>query len=466
MANQADSCNLLRGLIHQILTWQRKLLKIVRKAMTEQPQLLTNFDRLWDLFERLATHHRVGSLVLIIDAIDECKKDQQERVVKRLARLISSRTQPLIKILITSRPEAAAIAELRANAVSVSRLSLEHRQDLVGEDVNAFIRNRVKKLVDADRCSIPTGLRLKQALRSKAEATFLWVSLALSLLDRRRLLKKSDVGNLIDKIPSDLMRMYESLLEAIPNDDRDYAGKTLRFILAAAGSLTISELNVLISIEKSHQNLADVRTDSWFSTPNSVEILLGGLIKTSDSHVTLIHLTLKEYLSRNRRIEGTVAADLIGASELMDHCSIAESCMRYLLLEDFPYHLFRNKSPITPTFLDEVTGSEPMSDSGSELAALSKEPEEIKKELAVSIASCYELFDYAARFWHSHFAQCAASNNSSELEDLALQLYQMDASRSWFTYLTAVDFSGDEYPVEPDALTLSCFSDTATSRGD
>jgi ankyrin repeat protein len=461
ISNQADVCTLLRSFIYQIVIARRKLLKIAKRFMEEHDQLSTDKFALWRLFQTLATHKRVQSLVLIIDAIDECPQDGQEWFVQNLYEMARLNLTP-IRAFVTSRPNCPAASALKDYNDFTSHLELEMRQSSLEQDVYFFIQENTERLVRNGRCTEQTGILLENVLQKKAEGSFLWVSLALSLLHRRRFLEKSDLLTVAQNMPGTLMRMYSSLMESIPEDDRSLAGKSICLIGTCQRNLTVHEMNALLAIDEMHLSVAEVDASAVFSDTRQLEGLLSGLVRTSDDRVALIHHTLKEYLVGCQADVRAAEFHCLFSDVITPHSTVLESCMRYLLLEDFEYDLLSNSRPPTPSspirsgtrsFTGKCDDS-PTSDHS--LSMLFRESEEVTEDAAASMGIRYRLFDYAARFWTYHFF-VIQHELTAELQGLALLLYETKSQRNWFRYVSILDHERGGYPVEPDALTLACF---------
>lgn len=427
--------------------------------MEEQKQLFMDIGALWRLFRTLATHQQVRSLVIIADAIDECPQDDQEWFVRHLVEMLRLNLTP-IRAFVTGRPNCPAANALKSSGASASYLDLETRKKNLEKDVNFFIQEHTKRLVRNGKCTEETRITLEGVLQSKAEGSFLWVSLALSLLRKRRFLKKTDLLALDKNLPSDLMRMYQSLMKAIPEDDRSLADKTICFVATCQKNLTIHEMDAMLAIDASHRSIAEISDNSVFSHTREVESLLSGLVRISDNCIALIHHTLKEYLVESQNDERANDNYCLMRNSESPHRLVAECCMRYLLLEEFEQDLFSDSIPSTPTIPEEsgsdIGGDDTSPESDHSLEMLFREPEEMTEDSAASIRTRYKLFDYAARFWAFHFLEIQ-HDLPAELQDLALILYNTRIHRNWFRYVSILDHERGEFPVDPDPLTLACF---------
>ncbi|KAF2168781.1 hypothetical protein M409DRAFT_20798 [Zasmidium cellare ATCC 36951] len=450
---QSNLCNLFRSLIYQFITVRRKLTRIVKKEFNADPAILSDSRRLWRLFSKLATHKRTRTLWLVIDALDECNPDDQKILIRDLLGLTTLGGMANVKILVTCRTHSAAASAFPTDLSSATRLKLEDKAACIRSDVDRHIEEHVMNLVKDHRCPEPKREALETALKNRSEATFLWISLTLSVLHERRLAANDDIFQIVNAFPSGLTQIYDTILNAIPKQDFDAAIKVLRTISASNRRLNVAELNAIISIQDEHQSLAELRGDVSLADENFVEKLLAGLVNIRDGQFALVHHTLKEFiLDRDR-------------SEAESHNIVAQATTRYLLLEDFQFDIFQDQSPQTPIspervhFLQKAIVED---EAHGIMGDLFKEPAELSRDALLAAANRFELFDYAARFWHMHFAKCQ-NNSLQALQESALELYSADKQENWYHYLCHVDTTFSELPSQPDPLTLACLLGHVTS---
>lgn len=87
-------------------------------------------------------------------------------------------------------------------------------------------------------------MQIEAILISKAQGTFLWVSLVLRLLEQRRFLMQTDL-QMIQSLPYDLVALYNSFLDEIPVTNRSFAGHILRIIAYSKKPLDIDEISMV-----------------------------------------------------------------------------------------------------------------------------------------------------------------------------------------------------------------------------
>jgi ankyrin repeat domain-containing protein 50 len=88
---QRDGKAILRSLIFQILARRRKLIRHVKSAYDIQgSHLVENFNELWRIFTAIARDKRVGTIHVIIDAIDECEERSGNRFLEGISTLVGN----------------------------------------------------------------------------------------------------------------------------------------------------------------------------------------------------------------------------------------------------------------------------------------------------------------------------------------------------------------------------------------
>ncbi|KAF2836483.1 hypothetical protein M501DRAFT_920690, partial [Patellaria atrata CBS 101060] len=463
---QQDPNVLVRALIHQMVVQRPRLLKIIRKASELQGRrIFRQFDTLWDLFVDIVRQENIPSINIVIDAIDECDEATQVLLVGRIARFLKLEPGLCIKFFITSRPTARAVQVIEESAVDLIRLKFEDSQDLIARDINLVVKQRVELLVKRGGCPLNFRPQLEELLVSKAENTFLWVSLVLSSFEKRRVLTPSDLQNL-GQLPSDLQSLYKSFLQAIPKGDRKLASDILHIIIVSARPLNAWEICIMLN-EGSLDSL-ELKTAGPHMTTESIKILLNPLVQVRDSQILLIHHSIKEFLLNMKDDPQDTLSHQFHVDFTRQSALITRSCIYYLLGDAFVCDLFGTQpstceqSPILPIQGASADAS-PVSDSildPFELQdiAMFKEEAVIRTDKCTDIAERFNLFDYAARYWTSHFSH-SENHADTDLCGLAIQLCESSSFRlnNWFQYLQIKADVHEEYPKVLDPLIVACF---------
>ncbi|PPJ52932.1 hypothetical protein CBER1_11665 [Cercospora berteroae] len=467
MESSANACALLCSLIYQMVTQRPKLLKIVRKRLVERPQLPTEKESLFNLFQRLAEHRRMSSLVLVIDAIDESTRRDQQWIVDRFLKLLVSPDSLPIRLMVTGRPTSPAVKAIKAlktsSAIKSSQgctanffhFALEEGGIRLQRDVQIFVERRVDSLVRSGICREKLKPDLIATLLEKSEGTYLWVSLACCLLQNQNFVGKEGIHRLLSSPPQDVIDLYGLLVESIPPAERELAIRTLRLLMVSTRHLVSHELILMLAIRPNHSCVSEVYGDAEICDAEALESLLNGLVKVADGTFALVHQTLKEYFAEARSSNGVSTAD-IKLDPCRDHNDTAKRCMYYLLLHDFQQNVLedllrrRSEDTVASESADDTAEADDL------LSRMFREPHDIVREVAGLIATRYPLFDYAARNWAFHLSQ-SYSQEAEQTNHLAMRLYDDTTPRIWLKYLVAVDEDLRDLPVDSSPLVLACF---------
>jgi ankyrin repeat protein len=443
---------------------RRKLLRLVRKASDLQGfQLFNRFDALWDLFLDITRHEKKGCINIVIDAIDECSDETQLLLVNRITKLLESGVATPIKIFMTSRPNTTAIYALQESSVEYIRLSLEENQDLIGQDVHLVIQQRLELLARRGSCSPEFCRRLEESLVNKAEGTFLWVSLVLPLLEKRRVLTVSDLL-MIQQLPQGLIALYKGFLKDIPIPDRELAGNILRIVVSSARPLNVDEIAILLA--GGQASLAKINYP--FYNSESIQLMLRPLVRISNSRVELVHQSIKEFLIDLGRDSTSSLAATFGVSFRRESPMLARACMRYLTSDQFAADLFAKdqltdeECPASPVaaMSAEQSLDDGLNPFGFDLQGdnIFDEEADVESERLISLAERYKLYDYAATHWATHFAQ-SNDDVGSDLYELTISLCDPSSARfhNWFRYFWVTSGMHESYPTVIDPLVITSF---------
>ncbi|KAL3417553.1 ankyrin repeat protein [Phlyctema vagabunda] len=471
---QRDAMAILRSIIHQLLMRRRFLIKYVRAAYDfHGPQFEQNFSELWRIFVAIASDKRSGPISVIVDAIDECEETTRNRFLNNVNKLMRESqsdvsNKPCIRFLVTSRP-------LLGRQYTTNTLRIDYTEKHVEQDLNLVIRAKVEGIVQRTRCNTEVKRYLENALSSKADRTFLWVTLVLHLLEKTFLASQRDFKRIIDELPQTLTTTYESFLHGISAEYESLASSLLHFLVASSRPLTLKEIRVIIAIQEHHKTLLTVEEDAQPNIQETIEGVLGPLIRIWDSRIYLVHESLKEFLQnlatrKDNPLSATYGIDPRTASLLL-----AEKCVLYLSLDDLKRNLFTTDhpeiadSPIMPIpDSDEVASVEEHWDPfdlGQD--TFLKDPHVYEAELCSSIEEQHSLFDYSARYWAEHFSTAYSVRSPDFQEAVAKLVYLSHHSGSnWFRYYWHYAGMNLPYPRDfPPVVTASYFGLTVLLKG-
>lgn len=430
--SQRDANAILRGILYQILQQHRKLIRHVKNRFEmDGPSLANSFPALWELFLKVAADSTRGTVRVIVDAIDECEARTRNSFLKAMNQLVNERKDThrrdrnCIKFLITSRPSLGNshhLTELMEN-----RLPIEQNQVIINEDVKLVIRSRVGEIANKFQCDDEMKHYLEEMLYTKSDQSFLWLNMVLQSLESSPRASKRDFEKVINTFPPNLEATYGRLLSVIPPRDREDAGKFLRLLIGASRHLTLMELNTAFTIDQNHKSAADVVDDLQLSIRSTLQDIVGSFVRVKEFDrsskdgpiVSLIHQSAKEYLTdlalrSADRVVHSLAVPLVDAA-----LSMSQSCIRYLLMEEFKTDLFASErtsvessSPNSSHFLpftdSETTDSDrPLGlDDHLGLESFFQDSQDLEEAQCTLIAQKYRFFDYSATHWAEHYSLC------------------------------------------------------------
>ena len=453
-----DPRALLRSLIFQIVNKRRRLWRLVKKASDAGGfHIFSQFDALWNLFVQLVRTETKFPIMMIIDAIDEFEKGAQYRVAARILELLSLGNTTSVKIFVTSRPNAEGEFDFRTYSAQIVHLSLEDSKGEIDSDIRSVVHHRLERMVKRGACKPLVRDTLERMLVAKADQTFLWITLVLPLLEERRFLLLADAEMIVTLLPMTLASLYRHLLLSIPESDQAIAARILRLLVICDRPLTGEEIGIMLTIMPNHRSASSLTTEHLLFGHESVQAVLGPLVRVHGSQVELVHLSLRDYLTNLPSGTQDTLATKFGVHRTRDKITTFRACSMYLSLEEFQHNIYTTLDSID----DYVThDEEPMSSRSPSLYGLNLFDEPIFKDdfLAdestwAAVNAKYKLFDYAALHWAADFSSCTETATEKD-NSAALSLCKTDTAQltNWFHYFWYNQVHYEPVPTVVDRL--------------
>ncbi|KAG8526971.1 uncharacterized protein KY384_008400 [Bacidia gigantensis] len=475
---QNDARAILRSLIFQILTEHRGFINHLKQAIDRaqgSPHLVGSFDRLWQLFEDILEDQRLGSMYIIIDALDECRATTRLKLLQNIAKLLSKPRKSSackVKLFVSSRPDVRVSGILPKS--KVFHISLEETRKETDLDLELFITQRVNNIGERFQASRTTADSTKQALIQNADRTFLWANFVLQILDEELRATPRDWARIVQELPKDLEDVYLRFLQRILDSDLSGVMDILQMMVVSRRPLHRNELNIVCNMpEAVAQGCRDVSSlrDSYLSQNMDLylRVVLGPLVRISDDKVYFVHLSLKEFLS------GPALRSESRAQYQKYHVEIAKAnllatkvCTEYLSLDDFDVDLFSSRTS-TMNENSPVPSESPANSNNDEdgwMNGLSIFGTNILQDFSERVADrCdhldkrFEFFDYASRYWAKHLSQ--SQNISSKLlQSEAMELLNRKGSfrsSNWAQYYAAFTWPEKVWPSELAFIETICY---------
>ncbi|PYH30682.1 sex-determining protein fem-1 [Aspergillus neoniger CBS 115656] len=306
--DQRNAVSALSAILHQIFLAQPQLLsdEDVNRVHNHGAKLLQSFHILWDLLMSVSAQATVGEIICILDALDECRDRDEfiEAVNKFYQGLYKDRK---LKFLMTSRPYPHIEHRFRELETELPIIHLsgngEEEVQQVSRAIDLVISKRVSDIgeqrsLEKDECDI-----LEQQLTAVENRTYLWVSLALDVLENMPDFTKGKIRQVVQLLPTTVDSAYERILDWSSNKEK--AKVLLHMITAAVRPFSLEELSIAWAI---HSNPDDTTLSSISDDMKPKERfrktlrdLCGRIVVVLDEKICLLHQTAKEYLVQSTK---------------------------------------------------------------------------------------------------------------------------------------------------------------------
>jgi hypothetical protein len=313
--NRNTGVTLLQSLIYQIVT-KRPQLKTHLLPYINFQRSGPSLEPLWAIFKKLIQDPKLGTMLCVLDGLDESDKDATQILLPRLIDLVSSTSlSPLsttFKLIVVSRD----ISGLE----DCTRIKLDpDNNESVHGDIEMFISIRVRDLSKVVGSHHQCESEVQTTLLERAEGTFLWVGFAMYELMQKR--TWTEVFDALKTLPSGLPAIYSRMLHQIPAEHRKISSKILQWVTMAFRPLTLLKIAIAIGLKS---------PSSSISLEHAIMdeiILCGSFLKVHESEVTLIHQSVRDYL-----LDETQHTDLVPETHWIKpneaHFDMAQTCLR------------------------------------------------------------------------------------------------------------------------------------------
>ena len=338
-----DGTNALCALLHQLFYQKRALIRHALPAFNHNRTKLSGlFETLWSIFLEAVTDAEAGSIICILDALDECGETTRTPLLKHIGWFFSdSPASATVKFVITSRPYTTIADKLWENYPNVSSVRLmgesERELSIIQKEISLVIAKKIKKFREKRQQSNihdETHLAISGQLSQIENRTYLWVSLIFPELDRNARSSQSTLLQIIKTIPSTVQEAYEKILSSSTNPMK--AKMLLHLVLAARRPLSLREMNTALAITEECSSADDLDLEPEPTFRDTVRDLCGLFISVSDSKIYLIHQTARDFLlARNLKEKPVPNAKetwMYSMDVRISHFELAKKCLLYLHL--------------------------------------------------------------------------------------------------------------------------------------
>ena len=271
---------------------------------------LLDVSELSFILRKLIRELAVDTAYFLLDGVDECVKEEQKALTSTMFKLWD--VEPgKFKLLVVSRPIGGM------GTTPTIRLE-ETEQTTV--DIEKFVSKSVEQLANVDGFK-EIQQEVEQALLRGAEGTFLWVSLVMREIEKRKTC--TEILAAIKSVPHGLNNKYSHMLQQIDSAHQRKVYQILRWVTAAVRPLTLQELSEVIESPPSSSMSPEQAVRDGVTSAE-------GLLKIQGDEVTLVHSSVKDFLLPvDTSSYGALERVPVGLEEL--HYEIAQSCYDEIL---------------------------------------------------------------------------------------------------------------------------------------
>ncbi|KAJ5776103.1 uncharacterized protein N7511_001114 [Penicillium nucicola] len=361
ISETATSINVIKGLLLQLLD-RRVGDAAFLEALDRAIHIARSSTSIKDIEESLWNAALVASkglheVLIIIDGLSELSSpaDSVPRVLSHLSRLTSHR--PGVRAVVLSRPLRCSLPQGTHNFTIEPAHVLGDIKTVISTDLESTSPFNVLKRDDREK--------LLETIVQKSHGSFIWAALVVSNLTRLRTLP--DILSAVQSTPASLSEVLNKLLTTINIQDSD-TRSLLAWTLAAHRPFRVSEVHALFETDIKRMEPVHHIGDTTKDILNAI----GNFVTVYDGFVYFRHPALRQYL-----------------------ITVASAVTDFTNKGGFPFHL-------KEAHYDLVTRC---------LAYVKFHVQDDLEVSSVTISTStqnhffdrYELLEYTARYWPSHF---------------------------------------------------------------
>lgn len=178
----------MSALLHQIFVAKRDLVRYAMPSYDRNREELVNLiNDMWDILEQIVMDPLSGSIICVLDALDECEGRSRACLCQRLEKFFSSESETKLKaklkFIVTSRPyyDIEQLFSGLENTFPAIHLVGEDESEDISNEINLVIAAKVAELELGEK----VGKHLQDRLESIPHRTYLWLHLIMDILHKR-----------------------------------------------------------------------------------------------------------------------------------------------------------------------------------------------------------------------------------------------------------------------------------------
>ncbi|KAF5694443.1 ankyrin repeat domain-containing protein [Fusarium denticulatum] len=420
----------LCALLHQLFSVKPLLIEHAMPQFRKDGQgLINSTESLWKILRSATKDPQAGSVVLVIDALDECAESEFADLMRNVESQFRSDQSGYgkLKYLLTCRPYDQILSKFRVLLDVFPNIHIpgEEKSETISQEVNHVITFRINQLAMKKRFTTEIKNHLQKRLQEATHRTYLWVYLVFDYLQKRDFKKTlKGIQSAVATLPTTVNEAYEQILNKTNKDPM--VRKVLSIILAASRPLTLSEMNVAVNIDDKSRSVDDIDLEDDEDFKVRLRSWCGLFVSIHQGSIYFIHQTAREFLLADSASPNTLASELHWHHSITTrqaHAVLAKLCVLYL-------NFFNSNGGL----LIDIDGE------------------------ASHCADRYPFLDYSAEAWGTHFRKAefiddnmiipfalSICDTSSKGYSVWFRIYWKSsgwATTEWFTDLMIASYFG------------------------
>ncbi|KAL6828936.1 ankyrin repeat-containing domain protein [Trichoderma sp. SZMC 28015] len=333
----------LCALLHQLFTRKPALIKhAMAKFRTDGKGLINSTESLWEVLRNAVNDVQTGPIIIVLDALDECLASEFENLMKHIEIQFSESqlVQGKLKYLLTCRPYDQIVSRFQYLRDYFPNIHIpgEEESDTISQEINCVITYRAKRL--SIKNNLPSEIEnyLEFRLGNTPHRTYLWVFLIFDYLDKEIFKKtQKEVESIITTLPKSINEAYEQILNK--SKDHPMVQKALSIILVANRPLTLSEMNVAVSMDDTIHSFKDLDLEQERSFESRLRTWCGLFITIYHGKIYFLHQTARDFLLADRASSRSITPGLRWKHSITicdAQMVLADICVLYLGLFNSP----------------------------------------------------------------------------------------------------------------------------------
>ncbi|KAH0443967.1 hypothetical protein CcaCcLH18_00793 [Colletotrichum camelliae] len=198
----------------------------------------------------------------------------------------------------------------------------------IDSDIELYVKHRLsnERSLQTLRPEIQEEIRIK--IVSDAHGTFRWAKVCMDRLSVLR--TPRDVKRALQDMPSTLNETYASILNRIPQPDKEIAREALTWLSFSLRPLSLDELAEAVVVE---ENDTDIDNDCRLNDPSIIPQICQDLVHVSKNTVTLAHDSIRTCLQSEWIRTSDASNFALDTTE--GHRKIMRKCLAYLNFTPF-----------------------------------------------------------------------------------------------------------------------------------